>query len=119
MSEIQNFETHLDRMEREKQAQEATLRLEQERIKRAKLDQRFRNKDEFWIVSGLAVVLTFVLCLGYLIWLGVRGPNNDDIQRQQEIQMCYDHGGYWKPDKGDPRDDDFMAEHCVVPSTED
>ena len=117
--EIEQFETHMDRMEREAQAQRAALAVEQEKTKQAKVAARSSRHEA--IVYSLMVIAAAAVVLGILaaVFFGVRGPSAEQELRQEHIRMCFEKGGTWEPDSGDLRDDDFKAEHCDYPNDGD
>lgn len=113
--EMEQFETHMDRMDRLSQQQKHELALAQEKTKQVKVAAKKDTKEAFMFTIGAILVAAVLLGIVAAIFLGARGPGATENLRHEEITMCMDHGGKWEPDKGDYRDDDFVAEHCNLP----
>lgn len=97
-AEMEAFETHLDRMEREKQAQDSQLALEKERTKRAKVDARADTKEMLTWILGTFLAVVMVLGLSYIIWQGNKGPSASEQLQDKWRTECIDHNGTWIPD---------------------
>lgn len=118
--EIEQFETHMDRMERERQAQASNLAIEQERTKRAKIEARSsRHEAVVWVfacISAAAVVLGIIAA----IFFGVDGPSAEQVQRQEHIEMCYERGGTWEPEQSTGADGVILIDaHCSLDKEND
>lgn len=113
--EIEQFETHMDRMDREAQQQRHALAIEQEKTKQKKIEAKKDSKETFLFFVGMVSVVAVILGIVAAIYFGTAGPSAEQQLRQEHIKMCFDNGGKWEPDKGDYRDDDFVAEHCNLP----
>ena len=116
-SEIEAFETHMDRMERERQAQHAELekvRITQEhQTKRAKLEARNATKETLtWIVLIIAVA-TVVLGIIFFIWKGTAGPSADQVLEDKWRSECLAASGTWIPDP-----EGYENHMCLSPGAE-
>jgi hypothetical protein len=111
--EIEQFETHMDRMERERQAQQAALLVEQERTKRAKIESK-KNRQESWQLFVIGFFASaVVLGITAAIFFGVRGPSAEEQQKQEQIMACYDQGKDWVPEQSTGADGVVIVEaHC-------
>lgn len=90
--EMVMFESHIERMDRERQAQEAALKLERERTRNARW---LTMKESLaWLFGGIAAV-AIVLGITYAIWTGTRGPSATEEQEQEARLECIEHGGTW------------------------
>lgn len=111
MSEIEAFETHMDRMERERQAQDAALEIEKELTRRAKIKARTETKETITWIFGMIITAVVVLGAIFFIWKGTAGPNADqELEREARIE-CVQSGGTFIPNVGgDSRGSDI----CIV-----
>jgi len=106
-AEIEAYETHLDRMDRERQAQEAELaktRLVQENeTKRAKLAARESTKEMLIYIVGFLAAAAVLATLALVFWTDF-GENpeqqpkvtGEQVEQQRE-ERCIDTGGGWLP----------------------
>lgn len=115
MSTLENFETHMDRMEREAQQQRAQLAIEVEKTKQIRSTNRGNWSEAIMVVGACFAVVVFLIGFIYTMWLINRGPSASETLRHQEITMCMDNGGKWEPNKGDVSEDEYVAEHCNLP----
>lgn len=112
-NEIEQFETHMDRMERERQAQEHALAVEQERTKQAKIAAKSDTKETFLFSFMSLAAAAVVLGIIAAIFFGVRGPSAEQQQRQEQIQMCYEQGKDWIPEQSTGEGGVVIVkEHC-------
>lgn len=105
--EMHAFETHMDRMERERQAQEAELarvKVEQEaQTKRAKMNARESTKEFAAYCVGFLAAAAVLITLAIVFWtdLGenpeVKPKVSDAQVEQQREERCIDTGGGWLP----------------------
>lgn len=111
--EIEQFETHMDRMDREAQQQRANLAVEQERTKRAKIEAK-ANRQESWQIFIIGFfVSAVVLGIAAAIFFGVRGPSAEQQQMQDRVMACYDQGKDWIPEQSTGADGVVIVEaHC-------
>lgn len=113
MNEMEQFETHMDKMERLAQQQRHELALAQEKTKLAKVEAKKDTKETFLFALGIIAVVGVILGIVGAIYLGVSGPSSQEQLEREQITLCYDRNGEWEPDRGDEHDpDDFVAAHC-------
>lgn len=111
--EIEQFETHMDKMDRLAMEHKHELALAQEKTKQVKIAAReSRHEAILWAISIIAVVAV-ILGIVFAIYKGTAGPSSEQQLEDKQISRCYDEGGEWEPDRGDEQDpDDFVAAHC-------
>ena len=113
MSELEQFETHMDRMDRLSQQQSHELALAQEKTKQLKVEARKDSKETFLFALGILATVSVILGIIGAIYMGVSGPSSQEQLEREQITLCYNKNGEWEPARGDARDpDDFVAAHC-------
>lgn len=111
--EMEQFETHMDKMERLAQQQRHELALAQEKTKLAKVEAKKDTKETFLLSFAILATVAVIIAIIGAIYLGTSGPSAKDQMQEKQITRCYDEGGEWEPDRGDDNDpDDFVAAHC-------
>ena len=105
--EFDTYEPHFDRMERERQAQEAdhrkTLAVQEHETKRAKLAARESTKEMLIYIGGFLAAAAVLVTLGLVWWTDLgenptQEPKVSDAQvEQQREERCIDTGGGWLP----------------------
>lgn len=105
--EIEMFESHFERLDREKQALDAEYRkvalVEENETKRAKMKAREATKEMliavFGFIAAAAVLIT--LCLVWFTDIGEdpqQSPKVSEADREQaREEKCFENGGGWLP----------------------
>lgn len=101
-AEMEYFETQMDRMERERQAQQAALEVAKvnadAQVRAAKLQARTATKDMFTYISIAIIAVGMVLGLAYMVWQGTSGPSSSQILEDKWRSQCE---GVWIPEASD------------------
>lgn len=106
-NEIEAYETHLDRMDRERQTQEAEHKrialVQENETKRAKLQARESTKEMLMYVGGFLCAAAVLITLALVFWTDL-GENpqqqpkvTEEMVEQQREERCIDTGGGWLP----------------------
>lgn len=105
--ELAAYETHMDRMERERQAQVAELEkvrvVQENETKRAKLEARESTKEMLTFIGGFLAATAVLVTLGLVWWTDfgenpTQQPKISDAQiEQQREERCIDTNGGWLP----------------------
>lgn len=96
-AEMEAFETHMDRMEREKQAQDSQLAIEREKTKRAKIEARADTKEMITWVLGILIGCAALVATIFFIWQGTKGPSASQQLEDKWRTECIAHNGAWIP----------------------
>lgn len=100
-TEIMDFESHMQRMEREAQQQAHDLAVEKERTKQRKLAARSETKEYLaWGALALLVVAV-VAAIVVGIWYVTKGPDTDQQRRDEYRTECITNGGTFIPELGE------------------
>jgi len=101
-------ETHFDRMERERQAQEAQTKqvaiVQENETKRAKMQARNKTKESLVIAFSVLAGVGLILGIAYAIYMGTKGPSEDQKYEDKWRSECLAGNGTWLPidtDSGD------------------
>jgi hypothetical protein len=113
-NELQNFETHMDRMERERQQQEHELQLAKEKTRLAKVEARADTKEQatIWlsIIAGVGILLVII----WAIYTGVAGPSADQQMERESRTECISNGGTFIPNVGNGTKG---SDICILPGS--
>jgi hypothetical protein len=112
MSELTDFESHMDRMERERQAQQAALEVEKERTKQAKYSARGDTKEMLMFIVIALIAAAAIVGLVYIIWQASAGPSSKQQLEDKWRTDCNANHGTWIPGSSDSK------AMCVNPSGE-
>lgn len=110
MSEMQQFETHMDRMERERQEQQAEIEKVRLRAQADTAQAASRVRVARWQVigwwGGSLVCAVFAIGLAWIIWQANAGPSAVEKQEHDQQMECTEAGG------------SSVSGDCIMPRTD-
>lgn len=111
--EIEQFETHMDKMDRLTTQHKHELALAQEETKRAKIAARANRNETIVYMFSILAAAAVVLGILAAIFFGVRGPSAEEMLRQEQIKMCTEAGKDWVPEQKTAEGGTILVkEHC-------
>lgn len=110
-SEMQAFETHMDRMERVAEENRGKLAVAKQETKQARWEAI--GWGMAWLFGSMAVV-AIVLGITYAIYKGTEGPSSQQKLDQDARMTCIKGHGTWL---GTGSDNTSVAGSCVMPGS--